>query len=254
MYCVSHGTIIRKDTGRCEIINKLQIGDNLLSIDNKISKVTAINCTTKKLYKIVFNDQFLFCSEDTVLTVCGLTPDIIFLDSVYYLTYSIRGKDFCKIFTEKNKAEEFKNNIPNDIYEISVKDILKQTPRHIYLFPQTVEYPVKKLTMSLSENLIPDEYIYNTKIVLKAIIHRFFGNNVNYTALNEQIAKKLEQICLSLGYEIYRQKNHLQLYSSSPPIFSFVISKEKLKKCIEFSLSEDGRFLLDNYLLIGKKN
>ncbi len=200
-------------TGKCEEPNTLIImfdgtikkardivkGDLLMGPDSKPRRVLSTTTGRDEMFEVIPNKGRSFkCNGPHVLTLKGRSPllTIVNRPKKYAVKHTIRGAMKSKAFETEEEAEEFIDDLEEDIYDIPLEEYL-QLKKHVQsngrLFHVGVEFPDKEIPI--------DAYM----------IGFWLGDGTalrpEITTDDQEIVDYFEEILPEYGLELHRPKS-----------------------------------------------
>jgi hypothetical protein len=153
---VKTGTNILMYDGSIKPIELIKEGEYVMGPYYNPKKVTAIGCTVGNAVTIIPSKGYPFVCIDThILTLKGIEPYIYFDKKTKYLKncrvkYTKHGIVKSKSFEIAEEAQQFLDDLPEDIYYIAVSDYItrtKENKAYCSLFHFGINYPEKEVCM-----------------------------------------------------------------------------------------------------------
>lgn len=149
--CLDSHTPILMFDGSIKQMMDTRVGEQVMGPDSKLRTILSRCSGLGQMYRIVPSKGRPFiCNGPHILTLKGITPYLVFNEEKHNLVvkFSVKGINTSKHFKTEREAIEYKDSLPEDIFDISVDEYLKRKPEvqtSNYLYHTGVTFPEREV-------------------------------------------------------------------------------------------------------------
>lgn len=134
--------ILMHDGSLCKI-DELKVGDEIMGTDSRSRVIkNIITSSASNMYNINVDDGARFvCTENAILTLVGIPPEVKKKGNSYSVTFSTKGEMQEIDFINEDEAKRFADKVSDDVFDMSIKDYLDLSNRdNLCLYNLPVEF------------------------------------------------------------------------------------------------------------------